>query len=285
MGQDDLSGFQKSKILASVGQHAELRPAGVLYIGPALTEVLRQPVMPKGLQTWVVVQDAVTTGQAVQPPAPSSPEQPGKLRNELINAGISCGTTVLAGVATIGSAAAAPVTAGTSTVVTVLSYAALVGGAAQCGMAAGRVYNEIYQPRNNEVLDSLKWYQVTNNILDVIGLLDGVASIGETGKLVYRLSKTSKRPILQVLTKMTRPERVKLSKELARVMMNQQSKGRLSKLAKAGKLPAVYSQVRISNGVFYQLVNTISAEISIISAIKGDKSRNLFLYMANDSGG
>ena len=121
--------------------------------------------------------------------------------------------------------------------------------------------------------------------MDVISLADGAAEIGVTAKTLVRISKTSKKPLLQVLKKMTKAERKKLGKELANFATKEQTKIKFNKLAKAGKLPSIYSNNKIQRGIINQLISTISSEIGVYSAMKGDTGRKLNLYFANDSGG
>ena len=90
--------------------------------------------------------------------------------------GLSCGAAVLAGAASASGVAAAPVTGGASLAVTVLTWAGAVATAAQCGIATGRVINELVDPRANDILDSEVWVQRSTQILDAVSLVGGTAT-------------------------------------------------------------------------------------------------------------
>jgi hypothetical protein len=288
-----LTSQQSVQFLSCVDRIPQFRSLGVGYIGNGLCQVLREPKMPPGLRTWIIFKDAdlgnaslASGGNEPAAVAPSAGKMPAqrdsKLAAELLGMGLSCGTAVLAGIATAGSAAAAPVTAGTSTAITVLLWSGSVASAAQCGVSTGRVLNEIFDPTANDLLDSESWYQAASNTLDAISVAGGTASLGQAAKAAIRLSRTTGRPLAQILRGMTRAERKRLAQDLARYAGQAPTRRQFIRLARQGKLPKVIRQDAIDRAVLEQMLSSIEAGISLIGSGTSGTLRSLLVYFVED---
>jgi hypothetical protein len=284
---------QSMQLLGCVDRIPQFRTLGVGFIGNGMCQVLREPAMPAGLRTWIIFKDAEAENGALSGgpngPAPVaqtarnlSVQRDPKLAKELLGMGLNCATAVIAGIATAGSAAAAPVTAGASTVVTVLLWSGSVASAAQCGVSTGRVLNEIFDPTANDLLDSESWYQATSNSLDAISVAGGLASLGQAAKAAIRLSQTTGRPLVQVLRGMSRAERKHLAQDLARYSGQAATRRQFIRLARQGKIPKVIRQEAINQAVLNQMLSSIEAGISLIGSGMNGTVRSLIVYFVED---
>ena len=252
----------QSELLYAINQIPELNDFGIGWVAMGRCEVLRKPVMPEGFQSWVIFKEEPEQDPATE----SAPKNDSNFVSELVDMGISCGGAILAGSVAVAGAGAAPLTAGTSLAVTALSYAASVAAAAQCGISAGRVLNEILAPSSNDILDSNEWVQRSSQVLDVITLAGGVASMGQAMKSTLRMSRTSSRPLKKILQGMNRGERKQLAKDLARYSGDATTRRQFIKLARAGKIPKVFTRKEVKKAVIERLLDTASGLLSIFGS-------------------
>jgi len=198
-----LSQSESRQIVAAIERIRPLRGAGIGFEGRGMSQVLRYPDTPPGFQTWIILRERQLPVPSSGPPAPPTQAE-SQLGWELLNMGLSCGAMVAAGAASASGVAAAPVTGGASLAITVLTWAGAVATAAQCGIATGRVINELIDPRANDILDSDPWVQRTTQIIDVVSVAGGVASLGQAAQAAVRLSRASGRPLRQIIQGMNR---------------------------------------------------------------------------------
>ena len=171
-----LTQFEMQLLIDAVDRNPACRTLGIVFEGRGMTQVVREPPIPLGLRTWILLREEEVPESAASAATAAAQPAPSNLGGELLNMGLSCGSAVLAGVAVAGGAGAAPVTGGASLAITVLAWAGAVATAAQCGIATGRVINEIFDPGANEqYLDSEEWYQNASAALDAISVAGGLA--------------------------------------------------------------------------------------------------------------
>ena len=254
-----LSVQQQQKLLAALDRICALKGTGVAFVGRGMSQIVRPAAMPSGLQTWIVLVEEEGV-------APRGSTRPSKLGEEFLKFGLSCGATVLAGVAVAGSAAAAPLTAGTSSAVTVLSWGAAVASSAQCGVSAGRLINEVFEPQNNDWLDSQTWFETADNLLDGVSAVGGLTALGQTAQAAIRLSKTSGRPLKEILKGMDRAQRKRLAQDLARYSGEAPTRRTFVRLAREGKIPKIFTSEQVKAGVVKQTLEAIGAGLDLANS-------------------
>jgi hypothetical protein len=274
--------------VARVETSREFRGFGVAFVGRGQCRVLRRPDMPKGLGTWVVLEEPESlfpdpgplpgSGRRLGPPPP----RPSRWVWEAVNTTLSCGSLVLTGLAAAGSAAAAPVTAGGSLIITGVAYAGAAASAAQCGMAAARLINEVYDPRNNDLLDSNWWYHAAGTTLDAISLAGGAASLGRSANVALRLSRASGRPVTQVLRTWTRAERKRLAQDIARYAGVAPTRHEFIRLVRANRIPKLFTAWQIRRAANIELLNVASTALTYLDSANFGVIRELVLHLAEE---
>jgi hypothetical protein len=271
---------EKQRLIAAIDRTAAFRTTGIAFVGRGMSQILRESPMPRGLQTWIVLEEQEVREPASTPPPP--PDQ-SNLRSELLNMGLSCGSAILAGVAAAGGATAAPLTGGASLAITVVTWAGALATAAQCGIATGRVINEVFDPGSNErYLDSEEWYNLASNVLDVISVAGGVASLGQTAQAAVRLSRTSGRPLSQIIRGMTRAERRRLAEDLARYTGQAPTRRQFIRLAREGRIPRSFTRQQVNQAMVNELLNSISSGLTFAGSATGGVARQVIVYLVED---
>jgi hypothetical protein len=251
---------EKRILFAEIDTVPALRGLGVVFIGRGECRLLREQRMPRGLRTWIVLQD---DGAGAEPgPEPSRAARESHLLRESISAGLSCASVLFTGAGVLVGIGGAPLTAGSSTTLTVLSWAGLVASSAQCANGTWRVFNEICDPEMNDQLDSHQWYRIANDVLDGVALAGGVASLGQAAQAAVRLGRTSGRPLIEVLRGMTRAERKRLAQDLARYTGDATTRRQFIRLAREGKITSIFRRHEVTRGVVRQLLNAVSSGLT-----------------------
>lgn len=277
-----LTDREQSKIAGGVDLMPAFRGMAIGYEGRGMSMVLRPPSMPAGLRTWIVLIEEEVRVQGPTPSPPPPPDQ-SKLGREFLNFGLSCGSAVLAGVATAGTAGAAPLTGGASLLLTAVVWAGAAASAAQCGVSVGRLVNEFHDPGSNDrYLDSEAWYRTTSDILDAISVIGGVASLGQTAQALLRLSRTSGRPLWAILQGMERAERKRLAQDLARYTGKAPTRNQFVKLVRAGRVPKIFTQQQVTRAMTNELLNTISGSLTVASSSGFGVVRKFAVYLVGD---
>jgi hypothetical protein len=277
-----LSQQEISQLLTEIGRVQELRGVGVGFEGRGMCQVLRYPDMPPGLQTWIIMREREVPAPSSGPPAPPTPEE-SRLGPELLNMGLSCGAAVMTGAAAATGGAAAPVTGGASLAVTALVWFGAAATAAQCGIATGRVLNELIDPQANDILDSEEWVQRSSQILDAISIAGGVASLGQAGQAAVRLSRASGRPLRYTIGQMGRAERHRLAQDIARYTGQAQTRRQFFRLARQGRVPKIFRCHEVDRAVREQLLNAISAGLSGAGSATSGIIRQVVVHVVEDS--
>jgi len=276
---------QAKELVSRLDRIQALRGTGVGFVGLSMCQTLREPSMPPGLRTWIVLQEA-TPEQAVSFSSGvtqnQAKERESKLGFELFQMGLSCGATVVAGFVSAGAAAAAPVTGGASGVVSVLVFSGAVATASQCGISSGRVINEIFDPAANDYLDSLAWFEATSNTLDAISIAGGFASLGQAAQAAIRLSRSSGKSISQVVKGLSRAERKRLAQDLAKYSGKAPTRKQFIRLARQGKLPKIIRRQAISQAVLNESLNAVGAGLSMIGSGTSGNIHGLIMYFVEE---
>lgn len=233
--------------------------AGVGYMDGMSTRLLRRATLTPADDIYVVLDEQDFGPDLVPPPVPPGYSQ-SKLTSKLVDVGLNCGGAILAGAAATAGVAAAPVTGGTSTVLTVIAGAAALAAAAQCGISIGQATIEFADPgANDRYLDNEEWFKATGYFLDGVQLIGIAASIGPAyksiGKIVQMQRATGK-SYAEIIKGLNRAERKLLAQELQGYGKTLSRKQWLQ-LARAGKIPKVFTSRAITQTVVEQLVNGI----------------------------
>ncbi|MFT5327984.1 MAG: hypothetical protein ACI8P0_005890, partial [Planctomycetaceae bacterium] len=284
-----LSQKQAKELVSRLDRIQALRGTGVGFVGLSMCQTLREPSMPPGLRTWIVLQEA-TAEQAASfnsgVTQNQAKERESKLGFELFQMGLSCGATVAAGFvsagAGAGAAAAAPVTGGASGVVSVLTFSAAVATAAQCGISSGRVINEIFDPAANDRLDSLAWFEATSNTLDAISIAGGFASLGQAAQAAIRSSRSSGKSISQVVKGLSRAERKRLAQDLAKYSGQAPTRKQFIRLTRQGKLPKIIRRQAISQAALNESLNAVGVGLSMIGSGTSGNIHGLIMYFVEE---
>lgn len=276
-----LSQSEASRMVAAIGRIRQLRGVGIGFVGRGMSQVLRQPATPSGFQTWIILRERELPTPSSGPPAPLTQAE-SQIGSELLNMGLSCGAMVAAGAASATGVAAAPVTGGASLAITVLVWAGAVATAAQCGIATGRVINELLDPRANDILDSEPWVQRSSQILDAISLAGGVASLGQAAQAAIRLGRTSGRPLRQILQGMNRAERRRLAQDIARYTNQATTRRQFIRMARQGRIPSIFTRQQVGRAVQEQLLSAISSALGITGSASSGVVREVVVHVVED---
>lgn len=151
-----------------------------------------------------------------------------KLWPELAGAGLSCGLTVLSGIAVFGGVAAEIPSGGTSTVVVVAGYIGFTTSVVQCGNAVIRVGAIAADPDGTTLSewDENTWYKYGILAVDAIGVVTGLASLSSgIRNLLAVLERRGGLATAAELEKMTREQRrVAIQKALQQAIRTPEAK-------------------------------------------------------------
>ncbi|KGE67199.1 MULTISPECIES: hypothetical protein [Pseudomonas] len=177
---------------------------------------------------------------------------------ESIGMGVACGTALLSWLVIAGGSALSPFTAGLSGALAVIGRAAFVASFGQCANGLYRVYKEAREPAHIDWLDSEPWYQHTTAILDAVSLIGASTSFLTTVKLASATKASTGRSWRDVLRRMNRQERAKLTKELLSINHPHLS-AKLIKLKQlSGDFPKRYTQAQLRHATLAQLKDTVA---------------------------
>jgi hypothetical protein len=271
-----LSSQHSAALIQAVDRVPAFKGVGIGFVGMGMSTIVRQPDLPLGMQHWIVFKEEPAATAAAALAAP-----PSRVGKELGSVFLSCTSAVIAGAVASGGIAAAPLTAGASAAVSALAWSSGVAAAAQCGISAGRLLNELYDPGSNERhLDSKAWYETTSLILDGISLAGGVASLGQAAKTVIQLQRASGKPILQILKGMDRASRKRLAEEVARYTGQATTRREFIRLARAGKIPKVFTRQQVTQAMIHEMLQAIGGNTSFAESFRTGNLKSLVMAFA-----
>ncbi len=212
-----LLSLDQQKLFRAIDADPGIVGAGVVYIDAQYNVIVLREFQPicSIAPKRIILQEA---------PPYTSPEQfqtqlqtgarERKVVGEAINASLTCLSAYLGWVVMFSGSIAVPFSAGASLALTAIGYAAATAGAGQCLMGGYRVHNELFDPDQNDWLDS------NDTVQTVMGILDGVALLGVGGSslntvrfLQVRKAATGK-SWHELFHTLSRQQRKALAKEL-----------------------------------------------------------------------
>jgi hypothetical protein len=248
----------------------ELAGSGVAYIGDGQCTLLRTPRHSSGLKTFVIIkEEELDDGEDV--PAASDVSAP-NLGVELVGLGLNCGGAVLSWAALGGEVSAATVTGGSTLLLTVITWSAAIATTAQCANSIIRSVDvAVHHGQWTRWLDSQDYYIWAGNILDGISIVGATAAGAATVRTVLALRRATGRELGSILKGLNRAERKRLTQEIIRMQMPNVSNSAMKDLIRAGQFPARFTASQISDALFAQLRDAISATMAFgSSAVSGD---------------
>jgi hypothetical protein len=255
------------KLYRTIDADPAIVGAGVVHIGSDYrVTVLREfvplcSIKPKRVILREVAGPLVTAAEYAQLAA-SSPRE-SQLWKEAAGMALSCGGAVIGYIVAKTGIAAAPFTAGLSLAVTYIAYTAAAASALQCGNGLWRTATEITNPAQNDYYDSLAWYQAMTVALDGISLIGAGATTFATVKTVMAIKSSTGRNLTDILRRMSRQERAKLTNEVLRLQNPRHPREIIRLKQLAGKLPKRYSNAQLRLGILTQISDQVGATLGI----------------------
>ncbi|HYL97882.1 MAG TPA: hypothetical protein VEZ90_02925 [Blastocatellia bacterium] len=259
--------LNQTRLAHDIDRIDELRGSGLVYIDDFSSRLLRPSQHSSGLETLVIIEDRRVATSPSQTSAPPVADHHGhSITSELVGMGLSCGSAVLSGTALLGEGAGTPFTEGLSAIPIPLTWAAFTASTLQCVNSVGRVISLSVNPTSLDQLDSSTWYKTTSEVLDVISLADAPVALGEAGKAIMLLRRSTGRPFFDLLKGMSRMERKRLAQELAFATGDARSGKQFKALVRDGKLPSIFSQTSIDRGIRIRLMDAVGSGLDITSS-------------------
>ncbi|HEX3697158.1 MAG TPA: hypothetical protein VH374_17415 [Polyangia bacterium] len=254
---------QLQELKIRVDQIAELKGAGIGFLGDGNCVVLRDSQHSSGLDTWVLLDE-----QDIEGDLPTAAEiQEPSLALELVGAGLNCVGAVLAWSAMGGVALASAGSAGAAIPLSLIAWAAVRATTVQCGVSIIRSIDVgLNDGRWTRWLDSQEFYSWASYALDGISLLGVAASTSAAIRAAKAIRNATGRSSLQILKQMSRAERKRLVQELIRLDYPGISNSGVKELIRIGQFPARLQAAEISKRIFTQLKDAISASLSFGSS-------------------
>lgn len=244
----------------------ELAGAGVASVGDGQCALLRTPRHSSGLKTYVIIKEEDDIDDADDVPGPSDVSAP-NLAVELVGLGLNCGGAVLSWAALTGEVAAVPVSGGGSLALTVITWSAAIATTAQCANSLIRSTDvAVHHGQWTRWLDSQDYYIWAGNILDGVSIIGATAAGAATVRTVLALRRATGRELLSILKGLNRAERKRLTEELIRMQMPNISNSAMKDLIRAGAFPARFGATQITDALFAQLRDAISATMAFGSS-------------------
>lgn len=204
-----------------------------------------------------------------------------RLVSEAAGAVLSCGAAVLGWLVVWTSGAAIPFSGGASTVFTVMAYGAATASTIQCGNSVMRTRNESRAPHRNDELDSEAWYQNATLALDVISL-GGATASGLMTIRGIKLLNTAGTSTREALNGLSRQQRRRLSREIARSNAPGISNGTLKMMERAGQIERRYSNLAIRSTTLRQIKDAAGVGMTFGGSALGGALNKLAVVVVAD---
>ncbi|WP_445262249.1 hypothetical protein [Pseudomonas sp. EA_15y_Pfl1_P104] len=119
--------------------------------------------------------------------------------------------------------------------------------------------------------DSLSWYQAMTSALDGISLVGAGSTTFVTVKTVMTIKNTTDRSVTDILRRLSRQERAKLTHEVLRLQNPRHAREMIRLKQLAGKLPKRFSNPQLRRDILIQLADQVGAVIAITgSSLSGN---------------
>lgn len=251
----------REELFSAIDSIFEFEGCGIGYIDQVSSRVLRVSEHQTGLQTYVILEeeDAPPVGRTA--PLNAVPEKDSRLTGEIGVMGISRGLAVLTGMAVAGSTAAVPFSSHASSAIVVLTGAAALASDSHFGITVSKVINGLVDPETNDILLSSEWVGWAGDILDIISLMEGIASSDQAIRAALRVNRVSG-SFEPFLRRMNRVERRHLARELGRWVDQHQ----LDDLVRQGQFPSIYRRAKITRALQRELYGAVSSALNFMSS-------------------
>lgn len=258
------------KIFNSLDANQETIGAGVIFVDSQYTVVKLRPFKPichnKPINIIFRELPPEIPPKQFAADVVKTERRESKLLGEVIGAAASCTSAALAWVVVVGSTATIPITGPAGATLTYLGYAAATASTVQCAVGAGRIGLETFASEGLDWLDSQEWYTTTMTALDVISLAGVAGTASATIKMILSLRATTGRGISEILKGLTRHERARLTREIARLNHPNISNKAYKNLIKAGLTPRRYSNEQITKAIMLQVKDSIGASFGFFGS-------------------
>ncbi|MBV4451111.1 MULTISPECIES: NAD synthetase [Pseudomonas] len=255
------------KLYRTIDADPALVGAGVVHIGSDYQmTVLREfvplcSIKPKRVILREVTGPMMAADDYAQWVANSPRES--HLWREAAGMALACSGAVIGIIVAKAGIASAPLSAGSSLAVTYIAYTAAAASALQCGNGLWRTYKELTDPAENDYYDSLGWYQAMSAALDGISLVGAGSSTFMTVKTVMTTKNTTGRTLTDILRRMSRQERAKLTNEVLRLQNSRHPREMIRLKQLAGTLPKRFSNVQLRQDLLIQLADQVGAALAV----------------------
>lgn len=263
------------KLYRTIDADPAIVGAGVVHIGSDYqVTVLREfvplcSVRPKRVILREVAGQILSADEYAKLAANSPRES--QLWKEASGLAFSCAGAAIGIFVARAGIATAPLSAGASLAVTYIAYTAAAASGLQCANGLWRTYKELTNPAENDYYDSLSWYQAMTLALDGISLVGAGSTAFVTVKTVMTIKTTTGRDLTDILRRMSRQERAKLTSEVLRLQNIRRPREMIRLMQLAGKLPKRFSNAQLRRDIFIQLADQIGAAFAVTgSGISGN---------------
>ncbi|WP_095183878.1 NAD synthetase [Pseudomonas sp. Irchel 3H9] len=255
------------KLYRTIDADPTIVGAGVVHIGSGYqVTVLREfvplcSIRPKRVILRKVARPVMTADEYAQWLANSPRES--QLWREAAGMALACSGAVIGIIVAKVGIASAPISAGSSLAISYIAYTAAAASALQCGNGIWRTYKELTNPSENDYYDSLSWYQAMTVALDGISLVGAGSTTFVTVKTVMTIKNTTGRNLTDILRRMSRQERAKLTYEVLR-LQNPRHSGEIIRLKQlAGTLPKRFNNGQLRQDLLIQLSDQVGAALAV----------------------
>ena len=263
------------KLYQTIDADPAIVGAGVVHIGSDYqVTVLREflplcSVRPKRVILREVAGKIMTADEYAKLAANSPRES--QLWKEASGIATNCGGAVIGFMIAKVGVAAAPFSAGISLALSYIAYAGSAASGMQCLNSLWRTYNELANPAENDYYDTLGWYQTMTVALDGISLVGAGSSTFATVKTVMTIKRSTGRDIPDILRRMSRQERAKLTSEVLWLRNPRHPREIIRLKQLSGNLPKRFSNPLIRLSIMTQITDQIGATLAIVgSSISGN---------------
>ena len=258
------------KLYRTIDADPAIVGAGVVHIGSDYqVTVLREfvplcSIRPKRVILREVAGPMMTAEEYAQWMANSPRES--QLWREAAGMTLACGGAVIGIIVAKAGIASAPLSLGSSLAVTYIAYTAAAASALQCGNGIWRTYKELTNPAENDYYDSLSWYQAMTVALDGISLVGAGSTTFVTVKAVMTIKNTTGRNLTDILRRMSRQERAKLTNEVLRLQNPSHPREIIRLKQLAGTLPKRFNNAQLRQDLLIQLSDQVGAALAVIGS-------------------
>ena len=257
--------------------------AGVVHIGSDYqVTVLREFVPLCSIRPKRVilreVSGPVMTGEEYAQLAAGSPRE-SQLWREASGMALSCAGAAIGIVVAKAGIATAPLSAGSSLTVSYIAYTAAAASGVQCANGLWRTYKELTNPAENDYYDSLSWYQTMTLALDGISLVGAGSTTFVTIKTVMMVKSTTGRDLTDILRRMSRQERAKLTNEVLRLQNPRHPREMIRLKQLAGKLPKRFSNAQIRQDILIQIADQLAGAFAVAGSVLSGNINHLVIAL------